>query len=509
MADNGMEYSNHQHRRRYGQFFTPPALARFMVAWVRQSGRKGVFDPAFGLGAFREPMQAADWQHFSAMEIDSGIVDLWAREHGGDKAFIQIGDYLRAWGHAHDNIVCNPPYLRFQRFLNRDAVCHDFYRHLGVDLSGYTNVASAFLLKSLAELRPGGRLAYLMPLEFLNTGYGKLVKRCLLEARHLFAVVSLGCEKEVFPDAVTSVGMVLVDKSRQHDTVKFYSCASLDELDGLPGAPPVSEVNCKQLDPNGKWLPLFQRQAVKVCEGATTKLSFYGRFRRGIATGANEFFSMPQSRMQGLGLAEGRDCVPCITRSAQIASPFFSSQDFDSLRRQDKPVFLFSVDSEHSAAAHEYIKAGECRGYHQRFIPRHRRPWYRLDARAPAQLLLGVFSRGGYKIVRNASQAVNLTCYHGFVPNLFGLDYLEHLFLYLASRAGREVVSLVSRKYGDSLDKFEPNDINDALVPTQRFFESMPGGRIEEALAEFKSKGQVPDWVERKFLEIRMAAAPE
>ena len=41
-----------------------------------------------------------------------------------------------------------------------------------------------------------------MPLEFLNTGYGKLVKARLIDGGHLAAIISLDCERDVFPDVV-------------------------------------------------------------------------------------------------------------------------------------------------------------------------------------------------------------------------------------------------------------------------------------------------------------------
>ena len=41
-----------KHRKKYGQFFTRPEVAEFMVQWVLESGQRTLFDPAFGMGAF-------------------------------------------------------------------------------------------------------------------------------------------------------------------------------------------------------------------------------------------------------------------------------------------------------------------------------------------------------------------------------------------------------------------------------------------------------------------------
>jgi adenine-specific DNA-methyltransferase len=101
--------------------------------------------------------------------------------------------------------------------------------------------------------------------------------------------------------------------------------------------------------------------------------------------------------------------------------------------------------------------------------------------------------------VLNDSAAINLTCYHGFQPNLIGTKYVRHLFLYLHSAAGREIVSLSLRKYGDALDKFEPNDLNSAHVPTPDEFDRLSTAEIAAAL-ECARRGQdLPASIEKLF----------
>jgi len=497
------------HCKRFGQFFTPPAVARFMVRWVGRSDGEEIFDPAFGLGAFHEQLSKSRQSGFSAMELDTDVLDYWSAASKQAGAFIVRGDYLQSWGLSHRNIVCNPPYMRFQKFLNRDAVFADFEEQLGIRLSGYTNTASAFLMKSVMELAEGGRLAYIMPLEFLNTGYGKIVKEFLLRDRHLAAIISLDCEKEVFPDVTTSVGIVLYDKSIQHEHVAFHSFKSILELEQFEDALPISEVDYSEIDSKEKWLPHFQTSEFIIDSDLTTTLQHYGRFSRGIATGANEFFSLTRSQIKSLGLCEDVDCVPCVTRSPQIKNAFFNGDDLDRLKSEDKPVFLFSVNTRCSQQAADYIKEGERNGYHERFLTKNRKPWFKTETRQSARLLLGVFSRGGYKVICNTSGALNLTCYHGFQPNLFGINYEDHLFLYLSSNSGRKVISLSARKYGNALDKFEPNDINSASVPLPEFFDLIPDERIQHAIEEYKSTLVVPQWLEAEFERIIIPPADQ
>lgn len=490
-----------EHRKRYGQFFTRPEVAEFMVRWVLESGQRTLFDPSFGLGAFFDPVADDPSIAFAGSEKDPKILNFWTGGTRGRKAEIEHEDYLLSWGKSYANIVCNPPYMRFQKFIGRDSVFKAFVDNLGLKLSGYTNTASAFLMKSLSELNGEGRLAYIMPLEFLNTGYGIIVKKRLIESGHLVSIINLKCEKDIFPDAITSVGIILYDACRQYSHVDFHIADSISSLENILENQPITRVALERLNPESKWLSYFQKNTFDINHHMTVPLNYYGHFSRGIATGANEFFVLKPSRAKTLGI-NGPEVVPCITKSSQIRQSVFGRADYDDLVRNDAPVLLFSVSKTHSKHAADYIRSGEQRGYNTRFLTKNRNPWYKTERRAPAPLLLGVFSRDGYKIIRNRSEVLNLTCFHGFQPNIIGMAYLDRLFLYLASAPGRDVVSLCVRRYGDALDKFEPNDLNQALVPGQQVFDELSNREVAKAVRCAERTGKTPGWIDTFFEQL-------
>ena len=496
-----LEKVGERHRKRLGQYFTHPDVADFMVKWVLGSGHPSLHDPGFGLGAFYTQIVDGRQIDFTAGEIDPVVLGFWEKASGREASFVEKEDYLLSWGKTHTNIVCNPPYMRFQKFLNRDDVFSAFAKNTGLRLSGYTNTASAFLLKSLSELDGKGRLAYIMPLEFLNTGYGKVVKSKLLEGGHLASIIKLDCEKELFPDAITSVGIILYDAAKHHQAVDFYSIDSIDALPTVFETPPMARVALAELSPDAKWLQYCISSDSSVKTNDLIPLNYYGRFTRGIATGANKFFVLRPSSAKAAKLGNA-EYLPCLTRSSQVQQAIFSTADYERLAKDDAPVLLFSVGVNHSPAAEKYIKLGEASGYHQRFLTKNRTPWYRTEVRSPAPLLMGVFSRGGYKIIRNRSNAINLSCFHGFHPNFYGRYYLDHLYLYLASQPGRNVMALSMRKYGDALDKFEPNDLNSALVPSPTALAVLEHAVAKQAMEHIEENDRVPDYINDFFGEV-------
>lgn len=495
------------HRRAHSQFFTPPQIADFMCRWVMKFGPSEVYDPSFGLGAFfLAAREINPGVRFVASEIDERVLDFFLQQHQVTSASlcVRCEDYLTVWGQQHDAIVCNPPYKKFQHFANRDTVFEAFNKQLSCRLSGYTNSASAFLTKSLSELAPGGRLAYLMPLEFLNTGYGAEIKRRLLQGGLLKALVRIDAEKDAFPEATTSLGVVLVHNDGNLSPVRFYVASRMNELGILLATEPIRELSHEKLVPAEKWIRHFDPRVSSVSSGNLVRLDTYGTFSRGIATGANDYFAM--SRVEATKRALPRSLfLRCITKSAQITRPIFTEADLDALEASGAPIYLLNLADPLEPAASAYVKYGEGQGYHQRYLTRVRNPWYRLERRVPAPLLFGVFSRNRFKAIRNHSSAIHLTCFHGFYPNLFGQGLLDHLFIYFQSRAARRLLQLNMRRYGDALDKFEPNDLNHALAPSEDWFARLPGDVLDAGLSSCRLGNELPETVDRYFDELLAA----
>jgi len=492
-----------RHRERFGQFFTPEPVARFMIGWVLEGGANRLYDPAFGLGAFYLAAKALSSNvSVAGSEIDGTILNFWRENNPASDVSLWRQNYLLDWGKVHPAIVCNPPYMRFQRFPEREQVLKEFKVRLGLNLSGYTNIASAFLVKSISELTEGGRLAYIMPLEFLNTGYGELVKKYMLSNGKIHAIIRLDCEKDIFPDVITSVGILLFEKAASPGWTRFYVVHELGDLEGLLERTAQNTVSQGLLKPGDRWLKYFEANQDDIKVHDLVPLYTYGTFTRGIATGANEFFVLRPSQVVSLTLSIS-EVVPCITKSSHIRRPIFTSSDFEHMVNRDLPVWLFNAGKSPSRQAAFYIQYGEQKGFHDRYLTRNRNPWYILESRQPAPIWVGVFSRYGYKVVRNYSKALTLTCFHVFQANLFGASFVDHLFLYLMSATGRQIAGRNIRKYGDSLDKFEPNDLNQALAPSSEWFSAnLSKQLVREEMEQVREIGKISPHVEHIFAAL-------
>jgi len=489
------------HRKQFGQFFTPKEIAQFMVRWILESSPEKILDPAFGLGAFAQEISRKNAAvRVDGVEIDSEISNFVSQNVCLTNTNLETGNYLRKWNKNIPAILCNPPYFKFQHLEDRDFIFNSFREYTGIKVSGYTNSASLFLLKSIYELAPNGRLAYIMPLEFLNTGYGKEVKEYMLQQGTIHALIKIECEKEIFPEVTTTVCIVFFEKCARETDVGFYKIQTVKQDSEIKPVL-VKKLPRAELKPENKWGNYFQEN-INVFAENLVPLKEYGFFSRGIATGANEFFVMNQTTRKQLGLLES-ECLPCITKSAQVEQGTFDCGKFEKLVESNSSVFLLNIDQKSpSRSALRYIEDGKNQGFHLRYLTKTRKPWYKIEHRTPAPIWMGVFSRGDYKVLRNYSNVLNLTCFHGFQPNLFGLPFVDHLFLYFMSSAGRKIIKLNKRVYGEQLDKFEPGDLNEVLVPNPSFFDSISCDFIAKEIENIKISGLISKEAEHLFANL-------
>ena len=173
-----------EHRKKFAQFFTPFQLASLMADWLLgNQNLKTVLEPAFGLGVFsRTLISKKSDLSIKGFDIDEKIF-AEAKEIFNDTSIVDLHleDYMfNDWNNKYDGIICNPPYFKFHDYDNK-TILNEIENRLKIKLNGFTNLYTLFLLKSIYQLNPNSRLAYIIPSEFLNSDYGKLVKSALIK----------------------------------------------------------------------------------------------------------------------------------------------------------------------------------------------------------------------------------------------------------------------------------------------------------------------------------------
>jgi len=484
-----------KHRKKFAQFFTPQPIVELMVNWILgNKNLKTVLEPAFGLGIFSRELL----NHKTDISIKGFEVDLKIYQEASlyfqsfNIVNLLLEDYMyNDWGNKYDGIICNPPYFKFHDFDNKN-ILKEVENKLNFKFNGFTNLYTLFLLKSVYQLAPGGRAAYIIPSEFLNADYGTLVKDYLIKSKTLRHLFVIDFKETVFDDALTTASILLLAKDNNQENINIstiYSTTDLesirDYIENYPCAKGENIYRQDKLDASVKWRKYYQMQNSDLYKNLVS-FSSYAKVVRGIATGANEYFTFSKSKAKKYSISK-EYLQPCICKAKDVKGQFFTERDFNDLVEHDELIYLFNAIDPQEKNVVNYIKIGESKKINEKYLTKCRTPWYSLEKRPPSPIWVSVFNRKGLRFIRNEANISNLTTFHCVYPvesDLFSDFNIDLLFAYLLTDTAIEIFNDNRREYGNGLRKFEPNDLNKAKMVDLKL---LPYSKQKEILDYYNS----------------------
>lgn len=451
-----------KHLKEFGQYFTNCDVADFMTKWACTNAAN-MLDPAVGNSVFFVHAKKHNPKCvLTGYEIDKNIFDYFGNPA---EANIINDDYLlNGWDNKYDAIVCNPPYNRFQAVSNRNMIIDNIYTHTGMKYSGYTNLYILFLIKSIFQLSHTGKLAYIIPSEFLNSKYGTPIKQLLIDRRLLRAIINFQNNEEMFFNATTTCCIVLLD-NEEKSCVDFYNLSSVDDLNGLNVGAEYSNsmrIDYEKLRAGEKWRSYINQEDRQDYLNLKD-ISEYCFISRGIATGANDFFCVSLSKAMQSGIP--MQCLSkCICRSADIKAAIFTEADFQKLSDSEKTVYLLDVKETDAPLIKEYIESGEKSNVNKKYLPSRRKPWFSMEQKSVAPIWVSSACRDTIKFVRNLAEVKSLTTFHSIFINEGYEEYTDIIFCYFLTPIAHTIIKENRKELGNGLDKFQPNDLNTAKM---------------------------------------------
>ncbi|UCD75956.1 MAG: SAM-dependent DNA methyltransferase [Phycisphaerales bacterium] len=468
-----------EHRRRWGQFFTPPAIADLMCRWVAAKGPKTLLDPAVGPGIFlRAFRRRTDKCRLTAIDVDETALEACRRAIGSSGPITLLREDFLTWSSdaQFDAILANPPYLRHHDMLYDLDIFREIGRRNGVRLSRLTNAYGLFLLETCRRLSPGGRASVIIPGEWLNANFGMPLKGFLLENGLLRLLVYYSHASIVFEDALTTACLLFIEKSPGKTAPDKLRTVFVDG-DVSPGVlRPALEgkmirdgkviertIAMDVLRREAKWNHLLEHGEDERLPGFVPLSALAGSCR-GIATGANRFFHLSDEDFREHGLSP-RHRRPCIGRAASVRGFIFEGKDFERLVESGQRCHLMVFAGDLSERDRSYLRMGEREGLPERYLLAGRSPWYSMEERRPAPIWAAVFGRGQLRFIWNAAGILNLTTFHCIYPTLERPNLTPALIACLNSDFVQELARRHHRVYGGGLRKFEPRDLLEIQVP--------------------------------------------
>jgi len=462
------KFTKIEHRKKFAQFFTPFPVADLMAKWlIGNKELNTVLDPAFGLGVFsRALLNHNNNLKINGFEIDENIYEkAKINFNNNQNVSINLSDFMfNDWDNKYDGIICNPPYINFHDYDNKN-ILNEIEKRISFKLNGLTNLYTLFLVKSIFQLNENGRAAFIIPSEFLNSDFGKLIKSYLIKSKTLRHIAVINFEENIFDDALTTSAIILCANDNKSCKVQFSNVRNHNDLSNIEKAiesyPDYLSngrtVEFDNLNPELKWRAYYQEQNAVKYKNLVPFVN-YGKVLRGIATGSNEFFTFNMSKANKSGIAK-KYLLPCICKSIDSKNSFFTNVDFDKLQANDKTVYLLNAVNP-DIFVKKYIACGEEQEINKKYLTANRNPWYSIENRPPSPIWVSVFNRTGLRFVRNEANISNLTTFHCIYLNMFSAPKTDLFFAYLLTDVSKQIFNDNRREYGKGLQKFEPNDIN-------------------------------------------------
>lgn len=463
-------------RKARGAFFTPPAVARFIVDWAVSSPADAVLEPSCGEAVFlheagREghqgPLVGVELHEASAAASERSL-----RAQGIDVT-IHSGDFFdHEPDGSYNAVIGNPPYVRYQGFSGEArARARRAALRAGVSLTGLASSWAAFTVHSALFLRRGGRLGLVLPAELLTVNYAAEVRRFLMQ--HFSRVRLVLFVERVFPGVLEEVVLLLAEDFNADGTTGTDHCdvyqvqnpaALLDSSEPTKWVPST---------PSAKWTAsMVPAQALTSYAELTGSPGFcvlqeWGETSLGMVTGNNKYFCLSPERAAELGLSASELVPLSPPGSRHLRRLSFTRTARDALGQAGSSTLLFRPTGTPSRAARAYIRAGEKTGVQEAYKCRVRSPWWRVPDVAPADLLLTYMNSLTPQLSTNRVGVRHLNSVHGVYlkqnVGRLGSDLLPLAALNSVTLLGAETVG---RAYGGGMLKMEPREADQWPMPS-------------------------------------------
>lgn len=472
-----------EERNRLGQFATPTALARDILAYSLSLLPEGApvrfLDPAIGTGSFYSALLAVAQVEYietaEGFEIDEHYEaparSLWA----DTPLHITRADFTTQAPPQDEReqfnlLICNPPYVRHHHMVNGEKVrLQDATKAaFGMRIDGLAGLYCYFLALAHFWLRPGAVSGWLIPSEFMNVNYGRAVKQYLLDKVTLLHIHRFDPNDVQFADALVSSAVVFFrnEPPPSGHVVEF-------SYGGTLAAPALSKhVSVDDLRRESKWTRFPVSEIREAVTGPTLKDFF--RIKRGLATGDNGFFILTPERIEALGL-------PWEFMRPILPSPRYLQEEEVSADESGNPVVerrLFLLDCrlpENEVKAKypvlwKYLQTGKPE-VSERFLCSKRNPWYSQEERPPTLFVCTYIGRNDtkrgkpFRFILNRSQATAANVYLMLYPKPVLAHALEanpslahKVWKWLDAIKPGDLLD-EGRVYGGGLHKMEPNEL--------------------------------------------------
>lgn len=478
--------ANETSQKLRGGYYTPDDLATFLCAWVLEIEPKRILEPSCGDGVFLRALRRAGADETLAVtaieldEVEAAKAKQRAKEVGLRESKIHPTDFLswslemtrKAEG-TFDAVIGNPPFVRYQYLPQPfQQKAEQIFRELRLPFTKHTNAWVPFILASMRMLRPGGRLAMVVPAEIIHVMHAQSLRSYL--GRECSRLVIVDPEKLWFEGTLQGAVLLMVEKRRDEkdkdEGLGIYEVKDREFLRMRPSAVFAAPQSINGKTVAGKWTRALLDKETRDLFDELAKHQEVHRFSDvanvdvGIVTGANKFFLVTDDVVAEYGL--GRWAHPMFGRSEHCPGVIYDKKQHTANAKVGNPTnFLWFPGNEplRYKKSRSYIEAGEEEALHTRYKCRIRSPWFAVPSIYSTDIGMLKRSHDLPRLILNKIGAYTTdTAYRIRTLNGTSAEKLVSCFINSLTALSAE---LEGRHYGGGVLELVPSEIEKLLLP--------------------------------------------
>ena len=464
-----------------------------LVRWVAHAESDLLLDPACGDGRF-----IAAHPHSVGVERDGQAASVakerspLSRVHTGD-----FFDWAIQTSERFDCAAGNPPFIRYQTF--RGEVRERALRlsaKFGAQFTGLTASWAPFLLVTASLLRPGGRMAFVVPAAIGHAPYAAPLIEYLI--RSFASVQIVAVREKLFPELSEDCWLLYADgRGGATEEIRF----SVVDWFVLSPEPPRQAVTVpvtewrrtwnRRLRPyllNERVRGLYQSIAVRQDSRVFSDLA---EIRIGYVSGANRFFHLRPSEADSWRIPDDY-LQPTVRNGRVLPHREVTVATIEEWLRRDEPIMLLRVpkNAELPPSVANYLATEQGRRARQAYKCRTRHPWYSVpDVKVP-DFFLTYMSGRAPSLVRNSASATCTNALHAVRVHREGdVDLIERRW---SSPFVRLSCELEGHPLGGGMLKLEPREAARVVLPCTEKISTKALIEIDEAASVMRAWRHYP-----------------